>query len=424
MRSMRSLLPLRHGSIHRDRLEETTRGKEENGMESTVKLPQEWYEEGKECLERGERGAAQRAFEEALALDPYYPQALCGLSKVLWQEGKLREAGEAINRALEIDPDDPEVIMHCADIFIQVGRKDDAIEILRAYVGRNPWDEEVRHHMTTLEQTPPAVSPEVERLQATGDVPEGGRSAADFLVSEGEAQCERERQERAKVCFEMALEHDPHHPRAHNNLGVLLWNEGRLTEALEHFQQAFHHAPHDEDIVFNSFHALVEAGFLGEARDLMKLHIQHNPSREEAWELYDYASLLLRGMPWDGKGLGAEVGEVYRSMAKKLEKGGDLYGAAEALHRALVVDPHDAKTLRRLARLHRALNHEEEAQSLYEEALRIAPHSEKVFDEFVSYMEERGKLREALASLERLRPDEVSETWEEGVRRLREKLRE
>ncbi len=366
--------------------------------ESPFKLPQEWYEEGEEYLKKEELEKARNAFEKALELDPFYPQALCGISKILWKQGEFRESIEKLNKALEIDPNDPDVIKQCAGIFIQLGQKDDALEVLRSYLNRNPWDVEMEDFTKRVEtesivagKSLPIPSQDIGSKTQKEDE----NNPADFLTIEGENQLEKQKIDRAKVCFEMALEHDPDHARAHNNLGVMLWNENKLEEALEHFQKAFSAAPDDKDIVFNSFHALVQAGEIEVAKDLMKLHIQKNPFNEEAWELYDTLSASSMTIHWSPENLSEDVADVYADMAKKLMKRGDLFGAAESLHRAILINPKHFKALKLLGNVHKELGHPEEAISFYKEALSENPLDEKLVSHFVDYLKELGKIDDA-----------------------------
>ncbi|MCX7822219.1 MAG: tetratricopeptide repeat protein [Syntrophobacterales bacterium] len=387
-------------------------------MDQEFKLPQEWFEEGKEWLARGEFLKARQAFEEALNLDPYYPQALCGLSRTYWYEGKYREAVEKINEALMIDRDDPEVIEHCANIFMAVGQKEDALDVLRAYLSRNPWDDDIKALMDRLQATPVSLP-----VRSSGPFESGKTQptdTADFMVVEGEKQYEKGKTERARVCFEIALEHNPNHAKAHNNLGVILWESGDLKGALEHFQQAFREEPFDRDIVFNTYNALMTTGLPDVAKDLIRLYIQRNPFDEEAWELYDTVSSALSKVFWTGSGLSQEVEEVYTSMGKKLFKHGDLYGAAEAFHRALAINPENKKALKGLARIHKILGHLEEALNLYQELFEAWRDDEKIIVEYADCLVELGYHEKALSILEEFGGSE--EVISRKIKEIREKM--
>ncbi len=355
-------------------------------MKDEIKLPYEWLEEGKAFLNSGNLKDAKSAFEKALELDPYYPQAMSGLSKVLWMEGKHRESVEMINKALEIDADDSEVIEQCANIFIQLGRKNDALDVLDAYIARNPWDDDIKRLRDEIHSREISVASGV-----SFDASRVRSKEADFLVMEGENQLSRGKVDRARMCFEMALEHDPNHPKALNNLGVLFWNDGELLKALEYFQKAFHESPDDKDIVFNSFHALVAGGYFDGAKEVMKFHIQKNPFNDEAWELYDEAVILGSRIGINPGELSPEVSNIYVEMAEKLSEAGDLWGCVEALHRALAINPRHSRVLLNLARIHRRLGNHEESINFYKEALEVIEDKEEVFSELSSYLKELGR---------------------------------
>ncbi|SFM66643.1 tetratricopeptide repeat protein [Thermodesulforhabdus norvegica] len=383
--------------------------------DDVFKLPQDWYEEGEDFFRRGLFDEARKAFEKALELDPYYPEALCSMSRLLWREGRYREAAECVQKALEIDSDDPNVIRRCAELFIAAGQKNDAVDVVRAYIERNPWDDEMRRFLEQIEEGSLQITPSEASsgLQSEREIAE-----ADFLTLEGEKQFEKGRVDRARVCFEMALEHDPDHAKAHNNLGVILWNDGDLQGALEHFQKAFRAKPEDRNIVFNSFNALVEAGHLDVAKDLIKLHIQKDPFNEEAWELYDRVALSDQQIHWSPEGLSDSVADTYAEMAGKLLKKGDLYGAAEALHRALQINPDHVKATAMLARVHRDLNHEDEALGWYEKAMELDSENESLVIEYAEYLNSRhqvAKAREILGDFLEKKPSEKVQKFLEKI---------
>jgi|GEM_PF-619535 len=389
-------------------------------VDNEFKLPHEWYEEGQECLNRGDLEGALKAFEKALELDPFYPQPLCGISKVLWQQGKLREAAEKVVKALEFDPNDPDVIMQCANIFSAVGQKTDALEILKAYMERNPWDVEIEEFAKRLEaQSTDAKALPIPQVSQDSTAQKAAEpSVADILTREGEEQIQKGKSDRARVCFEMALEHDSDHAKAHNNLGVLLWQDNKLDEALEHFQIAFHQSPEDPDIIFNSFHALVQANLVDVAKDLIKLHIQQNPFNEEAWKMYDQLSSIDEMIHWDPSNLSPEVAEIYAETARKLLKKGDTYGAAEALHRALRIQPDHLDALKLLAGVHEDLGHPEEAENFYRAALEIKPDSEKIVVRFAQFLCNQNRNDEAQEILSKFLKNNKGKKAEEMLKRI------
>ena len=76
------------------------------------------YFRGVDLFASGKQDDAIRAYEEALAIDPAYTDALHGLAQSYAAKGEFDRAIEAAKRIAEIDPDD--VLAHTSlSIFYQ-----------------------------------------------------------------------------------------------------------------------------------------------------------------------------------------------------------------------------------------------------------------------------------------------------------------
>ena len=62
------------------------------------------FVEGRLCASRGDLPAAERAFREALALDPTAMETRSALAGVLAAQGKAREAADTLRDLLRIEP--------------------------------------------------------------------------------------------------------------------------------------------------------------------------------------------------------------------------------------------------------------------------------------------------------------------------------
>ncbi len=67
---------------------------------------EECYFRGVDLFASGKHDEAIRAYEQALAMDPAYTDALHGLAQSYAAKGELDRAIEAARRIAEIDPDD------------------------------------------------------------------------------------------------------------------------------------------------------------------------------------------------------------------------------------------------------------------------------------------------------------------------------
>jgi Tfp pilus assembly protein PilF len=64
----------------------------------------------------------------------------------------------------------------------------------------------------------------------------------------------------AVVHYQKALELNPNHVDAHNNLGILLANMGQADAAIAHFRKALETSPHAVRVLKNLGMALVQSG--------------------------------------------------------------------------------------------------------------------------------------------------------------------
>ncbi len=322
----------------------------------------DWCAKGEKEFAEGNYKEACQYFERALQNRPFDAKAHNNLSVAHWQQGHTEEALESLTRALELDPNDQDVILNCSMVFSKLGKQEYAREILQAYLERNPWDKEARIELDKLK----GAAPKSQAFDPAG-----------FFNQQGEEQFAKGRKEHAKVCFEMALEHNPHLAKACNNLGVLYWENGDLETALEYLYRALDIDSEDPDIMYNCSKALLSAGEHEAAADLMKLYLQRNPQEDAVWE--EYSSLLLQmgSSAWKPDGLSSEVADIYIQMGLKLSQLQDYSGASEAYERAFLINPDRNDACYLLGCLHLELGQKDEALEIMRAGLKPGDHHKK-----------------------------------------------
>ncbi len=340
---------------------------------------------GGQALAEGRLDQAETHLLQALRERPFDEECHCELGFVYWKQKRVEEALRHLTQALELNPNNQAVIFRCVEVFSGLGRQQDAIEILDAYLNRIPWDEEAKGKL--------------ERLQTTGNPAMGHAfDPAQFFVTQGEEQFARGHQERARVCFELALEHDASHPTAHNNLAVLAFEEQRFQDALQHLEKALDGDSEDPEILRNCVNVLAGTGDFETALDCLEAYLQRKPQDLEAWQEYR-ALARASASRWKGDSVPREVSSVYRRFGEELLDKDDWIGGIEALQRALVLDPQDPSLYENLGRCHRDAGQWDDAIACFREALDRNPRHRDAVRNLAECLAEKGEREEAIEVL-------------------------
>jgi tetratricopeptide (TPR) repeat protein len=277
---------------------------------------------------------------------------------VHWHQGRIEDALNSLTRALEIDPTDRGTILNCHMVFTALGRPGDAKDILVAYQTRFPEDCEVK-----------------ALLQETEDTVCGFEEShvAEFFNKQGERQFELGRLDRARACFEMAVEAVGDHADAISNLGVVMLHEGDTEGALEEFYRALELNPDSPDILRNCFEALKAIGELDSAIGLMQILLRKGFGEDADWDEYSSLIRQARASDWSADGLSSEVAEIYLQMGRDLFNAGDVVGAATALERSLKINGRNEEALNELSRVRGGMGDDCAARAILNEGLALLP---------------------------------------------------
>jgi len=160
---------------------------------------------------RGRTEAAIRSWQEAITLDPLYPEAYSNLGNAYLQTGNIEAARALFQRALEIRPDYADAYNNLGVACCREGKIEEGIVFFRKAVESNPVD-------------------------------------ADAFSNLGSAYNMIGRKKEAMVCYLSALSINPEYARAHYFLARLFFEESTFKKALYHYKQALRlgHPPDPE----------------------------------------------------------------------------------------------------------------------------------------------------------------------------------
>ena len=261
--------------------------------------------------ELGHFDEAETHLRRAIALNPQAQNAYLNLSKALYEQGRYEAALEAARIAIEQDPDFVEAHFNLGAILNMLGRFEEAETHLRRAIALNP-------------------------------------QARKAHFSLGIALYKLGRYEAALEATRVAIEQDPDFVEAHFNLGVVLDKLRRFEEAETHLRRAIALNPQDVAPFRKLIEVLTPQGRYEEAIDLIAQAVALDPASPQAAELH-----CLTG--------------------QTAEENGQSEVAAEYYMRALKIDPHYTKAIRRLAHLRSEQQRYDEALELFQRLVDINP---------------------------------------------------
>lgn len=186
----------------------------------------------------------------------------------------------------------------------------------------------------------------------------------------------------ARAEYATALECDPRHVHARNNLALLLLDVGQFKEAAEHLRTVLTITPDAPDVLSNLSLALASDGRTDEAIECCKKALAINPGELRALTNWG-AALGIRG---DADGAIAKFEEALkqnpdfadarRNLAAALWRKGRLPEAVEQYKQLLQTRPDDLDALQNMGRLLIVLDRLPEAKAALEMALRVRPADE------------------------------------------------
>jgi tetratricopeptide (TPR) repeat protein len=200
-------------------------------------------------------------------------------------------------------------------------------------------------------------------------------SAAEALYGIGSVYLQQEKAGKARQSFERALQLHANYPgtlpNAWNNLGILAAREGRTDEAIENFQRALQIDPDHLIALDNLGNAYREKRRWEDAKTVLRRALQLNPEDPEA----NYS-----------------LGMVFAQLD-------DTERAYEYLQKALAARPAYPEALNNLGILYLRTQRQEEAEKSFKESIRVAPAFDQSYLNLARLYALEGDTRKARAVL-------------------------
>jgi Flp pilus assembly protein TadD len=244
-------------------------------------------------------------------------------------------------------------------------------------------------------------------------------SAADW-IRRGESAFAAGQSGVALDAFQRAVQLDPFNHLAHNNMSVVRWHEGQLTDALCSLSRALELEANDRDIILNCgmmFHAL---GRAQDARIILESFLARNPHDEAVQSFLETLIPSLDNTmesPPSQPDSGTASDFFFRHGKIRLSQGSGEHARA-CFEMALEEDPGHAGAHSKLGFMCWRDGKIEEALTHYYHALEIDPDDPEVMLNGSRVLAKAGELSTALDLLRlylRRNPDDLN-AWEEFER--------
>ncbi len=162
-----------------------------------------YYMLGLSAWKSGDFPKAEKAFDQALSIDPEHVKSLINSARLLIDQQRQDEAVDRLARAAQIDPESAEVQRLLAKTYRDQGKTDEAIEAYRRVIDLNDGDAWSLNNLATLlfenaraEEAVPLLKQAIDArmnvaefhnnlglaLEATGDLPAAAEAFKDALL--------------------------------------------------------------------------------------------------------------------------------------------------------------------------------------------------------------------------------------------------
>ncbi len=235
------------------------------------------------AAQEGRQEEAIAAYQEALADNPECAPAWHAIGNIRSGQGRLDQAEACYLKAIELDPLDTSSHNNLANIYISRGMTDRALKLYARILEIDPGYTDAHYNLGKtlagqgrLEQAIPHLRDAV-RLAPRQTIYR--ETLAGWLVELAVTHARQGRfDEAARLCAEAVETNDPY-PTAHQLWADVLINQGKLPEAIEHYQACLRAQPDNVRAHQNLASALATLGQTSKAIEHYRQAIRLAPNQ-------------------------------------------------------------------------------------------------------------------------------------------------
>ncbi len=205
-------------------------------------FPEPYYNLGLAFAKKGQNDDAIAQFKKDISLDPGNSDAYYNLGVVLGQEGRNEEAISQYREAVRINPDHVDARYNLGTALGMAGQIDEAIGQFREVIRLQPDHAGAHNNLGNALDYKGQVDAAVSEYQEALRLQPGRASTRNNLAITLE---EKGQTNEAVTQLREAVRLEPDYFDARSNLGEALFHQGRLDDAITEFQAAARLRPND-----------------------------------------------------------------------------------------------------------------------------------------------------------------------------------
>jgi tetratricopeptide (TPR) repeat protein len=324
--------------------------------------------------QEGRTGEALESLHAALRIKPDYGDAYINVGVALERLERRSEAAEQYRLALRYAPRSAEALINLGRILSDRKEHTEAIELLSKAVQLDPESANAHNNLGAV-------------LRAAGQPAEAAQSfrralalRPDFVdahVNLGVVLAELQRNEEALAQFQTALRYDPQSTNARNNLAAALFRLGRADDAMAEYRAVLRQggvaeAHYGLALVLRDQSRVAEA--IEHLQEAIRLDPKHAAAQKTLGDCFVELERLADAAGAYERALALNPSDVVAryNLGSTLARSGRLPEAIEQYRRVVELAPKEADAWGSLAVAYAAVGRSQEAISAAEESIRLA----------------------------------------------------
>lgn len=228
---------------------------------------------GAALKEAGNLNDAVISYQQAIQLQPNYPEAAYNLGSIYMIMGNAAEAVQWYEKAIRIKPDYVDALSNLSAAYNKLNRYDNAIWCCEKVLSLNPDNAVALNNLGNAMMAKRAPEQAIIYFQRSIAADPNNPEARGNL---GNAYYDLGDQMKALDSYRQALALNPAYAEAFNNMGIVLREMGRLEEAVRCYRQSMQLKPKDAEAYHNLGNILKDQGQLDQAITMYRRAIEYN----------------------------------------------------------------------------------------------------------------------------------------------------